>query len=64
MVPVASAGAGAAISANTAPAPAEKFLRRKTGLGVEQDEFEAQSARLARDEARAAQRVTTTIEDE
>ena len=49
---------------NTAPAPQARFLRGAVGMGVEQDEFERQSARLARDEQRAAQRVQTPVFDE
>jgi len=64
--PVAPRGAMVAVGANSAPVPAAPFLRRKTGLGVEQDEFDAQASRLARDEERAARRAagTVTISDE
>jgi hypothetical protein len=53
--------------ANTAPAPQSRFLRRATGMGVEQEEFERQAARAARDderEARRALRVQTPVFDE
>ena len=40
--------AAAISTANTAPAPASDFLRRARGLGVSEDQFERQAARLAR----------------
>jgi hypothetical protein len=48
---------------NTAPDPTSRFLRGKVGLGVEQDEFDRQSARLERAEQRSRNQQPVFIEE-